>query len=360
MFGLKAKTQPSFPLLDGPLRPNDALEEAEAIPMSAPGDLCVAPDGALMVSSGSRVLRSTDWNADSFEQVAAFDAPVTGLACRQDGLLAVGVEGSGFRILDQDWRTQPQPFATEAAIGAATAFLFAANGDLLVADAAPAGGVYPYTRDLFATRGSGKVLRIGEDGATDVVATDLRCPHGLVEPSPGEPSTGAFVVSECWAARLKPLGPASAIGTAGFDDLPGYPARIHKRADGGYVLACLARRDPLIDFLLTEDDFVARMMAEIDQEFWVAPRLTAAPDYRYPAQSGATRLFGETKPWAPSLSYGLVVLLDDDFSPVASLHSRANGTRHGITAAIEWRGAIVAVSKGSGELLRVKQTGTPA
>ena len=50
MFGLRARSQPSFPLLDGPLRPNDALEEADALALPDPNDLCVAPDGSLLVA----------------------------------------------------------------------------------------------------------------------------------------------------------------------------------------------------------------------------------------------------------------------------------------------------------------------
>jgi hypothetical protein len=68
---------------------------------------------------------------------------------------------------------------------------------------------------------------------------------------------------------------------------------------------------------------------------------------------GAARLFGDIKPWAPSFSYGLVVILDKNFLPLASAQSRANGTRHGITAALEWRGELIAISKGSNELLKV-------
>ena len=95
------------------------------------------------------------------------------------------------------------------------------------------------------------------------------------------------------------------------------------------------------------------MTKELPPELWIAPRLSAQLDYRLPIQSGATRLFGALKPWAPSFSYGLVMILDADFTPRASAQSRANGTRHGITAALEWRGDLIAVSKGSNELLKI-------
>ena len=62
---------------------------------------------------------------------------------------------------------------------------------------------------------------------------------------------------------------------------------------------------------------------------------------------------GFHKPWSPSRSYGLIVELDSNFLPITSYHSRANGTRHGITSAIEHDGEIIATSRGGNLILRV-------
>jgi hypothetical protein len=40
------------------------------------------------------------------------------------------------------------------------------------------------------------------------------------------------------------------------------------------------------------------------------------------------------------------VRLDRDLAPVASLHSRANGNRHGTTSVIEADGRLLVASKG--------------
>jgi hypothetical protein len=61
---------------------------------------------------------------------------------------------------------------------------------------------------------------------------------------------------------------------------------------------------------------------------------------------------GIHKPWSPSRSYGLVVEIDKEIRPIASYHSRANGTRHGITSAIAQGGDIIAASKGGDAILR--------
>ena len=60
---------------------------------------------------------------------------------------------------------------------------------------------------------------------------------------------------------------------------------------------------------------------------------------------------GILKPWAPTLSYGLVVALDHNFVPLESLHSRAGGLRHGITGAQEFEGRLWMAVQGKGEVL---------
>ena len=118
-------------------------------------------------------------------------------------------------------------------------------------------------------------------------------------------------------------------------------------------MACLARRDPLIEFLKTEPDFVAEMKAKIPSDLWIAPRPDPQFSHDLPIELGATRLFGQIKPWAPSFSYGLVIALDGGLMPVGSAHSRANGRRHAISDALVWNGELIAASKASGEILNL-------
>jgi len=157
---------------------------------------------------------------------------------------------------------------------------------------------------------------------------------------------GALVVTELERARV--VAASGEVLQAGF---PAYLGRI-RRTDNGYALACLSRRDPLIEFLKTERDFLARMKATIDPQHWISPRITPEFSHDFPIELGATRLFGEIKPWAPSFSYGLVIETDRAKMPVGSAHSRANGTRHAISDVTSWNGSLIAVSRASGELLK--------
>ena len=121
----------------------------------------------------------------------------------------------------------------------------------------------------------------------------------------------------------------------------------------GYALACLSRRDPLIEFLKTERAFVAEMKAKIAPRHWIAPRANPEFSHDFPIELGATRLFGEVKPWAPSFSYGLLVEMDERLMPVGSAQSRADGRRHAICDVAAWNGALLAVSRASGEILKL-------
>ena len=347
MFGLKQKDHSRISLLDGPLCPNDLLDQAASRQVNHPDDLCIAPDGSLLVSSGNSVLRLSDWENGKLELVAEFDREVSALACREDGLIAVGIGNAGVRLISQNGKVYQSWVGAEISAEEVRACTFLQDGALLVADAGSHEGGASYLQGLYNKTGLGRVIRFSEDGESNLLADSLRFPYGLVETD-----TGVVMVCESWSARICKLVNGASSKSV-FEDAPGYPARIHSLPDGGYILSLFSRRDPLIEFVLTEPEFIERMKAEIDPKYWIGPRLAATADYRVPTQMGATRLFGETKPWAPSFSYGLIIIFDSQFTPLASAQSRANGKRHGITSAVQWRGDLIAVSQGSNELLKV-------
>ncbi len=347
MFGLKKKGRSRISLLDGPLCPNDLLDQASSHHVNQPDDLCVAPDGSLLISSCNSVLRLSDWENGKLELVAQFDNKVSALACREDGLIAVGLTNAGIRLISQDGKVYPSWVGAEISAEEVRACTFLQDGALLVADAGRPVGGESYLQGLYNKSGTGRVIKLSEEGESNLLADSLRFPYGLVETD-----AGAVMVCESWSTRICKLV-SGAPPKSVFEDAPGYPARIHSLPDGGYILSLFSRRDPLIEFVLTEPEFMERMKTAVDPKYWIGPRLAATADYRVPTQMGATRLFGETKPWAPSFSYGLIIILDSQFTPLASAQSRANGKRHGITSAVQWRGDLIAVSQGSNELLKV-------
>jgi hypothetical protein len=93
------------------------------------------------------------------------------------------------------------------------------------------------------------------------------------------------------------------------------------------------------------------MVSEIDPDYWIAPALANGRSFLEPIQGGALKQMGVLKPWAPSRSYGLVIKLNDDFEPTLSLHSRADGSRHGTASVLEHSETLFVASKGGNVVL---------
>ena len=141
-----------------------------------------------------------------------------------------------------------------------------------------------------------------------------------------------------------------------LDNLPVYPSRLSPAPSGGFWLTAFAARTQLVEFVLRENAYRRRMMAEIDPEYWIAPKLKSGLSFLEPMQGAHIKTMGVVKPWAPPRSYGLVIRLNASGVPLYALHSRVDGVNHGIVAAVEIDGALFAIAKGPGRLLRAPLT----
>ena len=338
------RSEPPAMTLEGVLGPNTRLDDAVAMAVDAPNALCVVEGLGLLFSSGGAVLTIEAWGARPTPW-ARFDHPVTALAGGQDGLVAVGLAGGGLAVRDCNGAAAGWTAPAGLAVVADLAFL--PDGGIAVVDSG-----YGPDDDIFALapwdeRARGSVTSVRRDGATRRLATGLHCPTGIALDVSGAPLVTLF----------ERAAVADLFGQLRQSGYPAYPGRI-RRTEKGYLIACLARRDPLIAFLKTENDFVAEMKQTIEPRYWISPRMHPEFSHDFPIEAGATRLFGEIKPWAPSFSYGLVIETDANLVPTGSAHSRANGRRHAISDAVCWNGDIVAVSRASGEVLRLAAGGT--
>ncbi len=329
--------------LEGVLGPNDRLEQARGVRVETPEAMCVDGDNRLLYSSAGAVYRLDAW-ASSPQLWASFPAPVTALFADPGGTVAVGLSGGGLQLCDPSGRTLsgwrlPQPTSIVDGI-------FLSESELVLVDAGYRADEPIVSVATWDDVGRGRLTLVRRDGEPRGLVSGLFAPMGVARDARGE-----LVVTEFERARIvdgtgKPRG-------AGY---PGYLGRLRK-TPAGFVVSCWARRDPLIEFLKTERDFIAEMKATIAPRHWIAPRLSPEVSHDFPIELGATRLFGEVKPWAPSFSYGLLIELDDELTPTGAAHSRANGARHAIVDALVWNGDLLAISKASGELLNL---GPPA
>lgn len=326
----------TVPPMDGALSPNTRLDRARLVAtMAAPDDLAMG-GGTVFVSGGDTVYR-LDPDSGVTRPVRRFAAPVTCLAASGDSL-AVGLAEGGLCIMHGD-----KEFVVPT-VTCPTALSFKDADTLLATQGSTRNGPGQWKHDLMQGGASGSVWEVSTaDGTARTLATGLAWPNGIAATPAG------IVVSEGWRHRLIRLEGART--TPVLADLPGYPARLAPANDGGWWLALFAPRGQLVEFVLRERRYCDRMMAEIDPDHWLAPAITPPQSFLEPMMGGALRTHGIVKPWAPTRSYGLLVRLDDRFRPTHSFHSRADGTRHGVTAALDLGTHVLVASRGGDAIL---------
>ncbi len=320
----------TVPPMDGALSPNTRLDRADLIAqIPTPND--IAQGDATYVSSGNTVYRLGP--AGTTEPFRHFAEPVTSLAAQGDRL-AVGQPNHILLLQGVTETTLPVPCPT------ALAFM----GDTLIATQGSSHNTpAQWKHDLMQRGSSGAVWQIAPGSPPKPLATGLAWPNGIAI------TEGGIVIAESWRHRLIRLGQPNPI----LADLPGYPARLSP-AQNGWWLSIFAPRGQLVEFVLRERRYCTRMMAEIEPDNWLAPALSPPKSFLEPMMGGALRTHGFAKPWAPSNSYGLLVRLDARFRPIRSYHSRADGTRHGITAALDMGNRVLVASHGGNAILSVE------
>ena len=333
-------TVPSF---DGALKPNQILEKAETIAqLDAPEDL--TSDGKALYIIDGAAIRRLDGTVAA--EVRRFERTVTALCCLPDGGMAVALDGH-----------EVQVFATPSAPAASLTFSDPSMSAINALSAGPAGTLI--ATDGSSTRPYGQwVHDLMERGRTGrVLVLDLASGRVRTIASKAQYAFGAcaaddnVLFSESWRHRLVAIAPDGS-QHAVLDNLPVYPSRLSPAASGGFWLTAFAARTQLVEFVLRENAYRRRMMAEIDPAYWIAPKLKSGHSFLEPMQGAHIKTMGVVKPWAPPRSYGLVIRLNADGTPLYALHSRVDGVNHGVVAAIEMGGALYALAKGPGRLLR--------
>jgi hypothetical protein len=344
----------TVPMMDGPLKPNTALDEAPVM-LRLPGiDNLTATATGPVCSQGATLLRlRTAGDALQAAEERTFSGEITCLAADATGALAVGLDGEGILIHGGRHDGTAIKEIGGNALRSATAALFLDPDTLIVANGSAEFPMADWKRDLMNRRSSGSIWRIALDGkGRDAVplVRNLAFPYGLAVGS-----DGTLLASESWRHRVLALDPKAATAPrAVLSDLPAYPARIAP-ASGGYWLAMFAPRNQLVEFVLREEGYRRRMVSGIDPAYWIAPALSSGASFLEPIQGGARKKLNMLKPWSPSWSYGLVVRCDASMRPVASFHSRADGSTHGVTTLIESGGALLVGAKGAGAIVRLEE-----
>jgi ABC-type sugar transport system ATPase subunit len=358
-----------IPPLDGPMRPNEALESswpvAECLP--SPDDIAIGPDGAMYLSSANRVLRFDLLHGGLPMTFAEVQGKAGGLNFHPDGRLMLCVDGQGVLLIDGSGAIEKLESAGGQAIRCPLAVVASPDGRIYIADGSLVHDAKDWVVDLMQQQRTGRLIRYDPASRkSEVLISGLAYPHGLTLSHDNK----YLLMTESWNHRLTRYSIENTWHGNGqilLENLPGYPARISVASDGGYWMSLFALRNGLVEFVLKEKKYCDAMMSEVARDQWIAPSLHSsavdmhpwlsptyqgAEDYLETLQMGRIRTFGLMKPWAPPRSYGLIFKLDAEFDPVLSMHSRVNGTRHGITSVREHEGAVYSVCKGYGVLLK--------
>lgn len=328
----------TVPPMDGPLHPNTRLEQAERlVAADLPDNLCIA-DGRVLFTSGNRVLQ-LEADAKVASEVAAYPAPITAMST--DGAaMAVALADGTIEWRRSDGSSARLKLPPQAGAPCITAVLVEQDR-ITVANGSARNVAADWKRDLMEKGSSGTVWQFAGGSEPRLLADRIAFPYGLARLADGQ-----LACSESWRHRIIRLADNGSARPL-LADLPAYPARLTPAAGGGWWLAAFAPRTQMVEFMLREDRARRQMIDTINPDYWMAPRYASGRSFREPLQGGGIKHLGILKPWAPTQSYGLVIRLDERMQPLASHHSRADGTVHGITSCLEVGNRLYATSKGA-------------
>ena len=207
----------TVPVMDGALKPNRALDEAEVV-AELPGLDDLASDGRRLLASAGATL----WRLEGgrLAELRRFDAAITALALSPRGRIAVALGGRRVLVLDQDGAELGRldtlgPQRLHAANGLA----FADESSLLVSDGSLDHAPPQWCHDLMAKGRSGRVARWDlASGGVELLARGQAWAFGVLA------QDGAVLHSESWRHRILRT---DASGTRPLlAQLPAYPSRL--------------------------------------------------------------------------------------------------------------------------------------
>lgn len=350
-FVFGASRKHPIPTMDGALSPNDDLENLVSRQIRMPDDVALAAsNNGLLVSAGANLVELYDGSSE--RNVKSFKSAISAFTRLNDGSLVSAVDEGGLVHLDSEYREVESVDRVEGtALRGVTAIVADRDGT----------GVYftigsteymagEWVRDLMAGNRKGLMGHWSFGKGAEILRTNLAFPNGLL----WEPEGKRLLYTESWSHSVSAVtvhgGEFGAVEML-IENLPGYPARLGAAREGGFWLALFALRTQLVELVLREKAFREDMIRSLEPGLWICPALASTGSHWEPLQMGGMKKLGIQKAWAPSRSYGLVVRADATGEIQESLHSRNNGSCHGITAVREVGDRLIIVSKGGNKLL---------
>lgn len=339
----------TVPVMDGPFLPNQKLEQAEFVCAAPDADNLMLVDRHLLATSGDRLLRLTaSVSGETFECVQRFERRIASAASNGEAI-AIGLDGGGVLVQGGAFDGARLGDKEPSLLRCPTALAWLDDSTLAVCNGSAWLEARQWRRDLMETGASGSVWMIDlRKASLAKIADGLGWPAGVAL-SPG----GGLYVAESWRHRILLMGVSREGVSTELSNLPAYPARLTRSAKGGYWMTFYSARNQLVEFILQEDGYRRRMLAEVPEPYWMAPALGSGSSFKEPMQGSQLKQMGVLKPYAASRSYGLVAYCSADMKPLGAFHSRADGRRHGAISACEHGGVLYVASRGASAVVRV-------
>ena len=263
--------------------------------------------------------------------------------CLPGGGIAVALDGREVLTFTTPTAADAATTFADPSMNAINALSPGAGGTLVATDGSTTRPTGQWVHDLMERGRTGRVLVLDiASGRVRTIASGLHYAFGAC-------ATGdAVFVSESWQHRVIAIAPDGRNRRAILDNLPVYPSRLAPAASGGFWLTAFAARTQLVEFVLRENAYRRRMMAEIDPEYWIAPKLKSGQSFLEPMQGAHIKTMGVVKPWAPPRSYGLVIRLSaSGYTALrAAQQGRRRQPRHRRRRS-KWNGAIIRHRQGT-------------
>ena len=335
----------TIPPMDGALTPNNILEEAPGVLKQQGVDNLFDLDGKIYFSAGKNIFRMDDRDGVILH---SFDHVILSMLAIGNSAAVVAL-GNGSIVSFDPVTGTVREICHRSSFACVTDAALIDSESIVVSCGSSAVARSDWKTDLLKQGSTGAVFTINLiTGKIKEVRGDLKWAGGIAVKK-----GGGFVLTESWAHRMVAMDHNGVTQTL-LEDLPGYPSRITMAKNGGWWLVLFAPRNQLVEFVIRERKFKTQMMSQIEENFWICPTYGLTGDFREPMQGGAMKTMGIRKPWAPSLSYGLICRLDDHFRPVWSAHSRASGNRHGVTSCLDiGKEILISCASNGGEVVRI-------
>ena len=206
-----------------------------------------------------------------------------------DGGIAVALDGREVRVFATPSAENAKVTFTDPSMHAVNALSPGKAGTLVATDGSSTRPAGEWVYDLMERGRSGKVFTLDlASGKARTLASGLNHAFGVCA------AGDVTFVSESWRHRM--IAIAADGGTrAVLDNLPVYPSRLSPANGGGFWLTAFTARTQLVEFVLRENAYRRRMMAEIEPQYWIAPKLRSGQSFLEPMQGAHLKTMGVVK-----------------------------------------------------------------